>query len=62
MIKIRFYNSFKNGEISKQVHMAQQLVSDYSEIAGFTVYEKVGNGWLPYLPFNGSTTYVKRLA
>lgn len=67
MLKIRFYNSqqkytdqtepFKRGETNCRIRAARELVSDRSDLEGWTIYEQVGSCWLPYQPFNGYTRY-----
>ncbi|WP_457945447.1 hypothetical protein [Caproiciproducens sp. LBM24188] len=68
MLKIRFYNKsnkytldmepFQNGSIKQKIHEARAYAEAHGDIAGWTIYEWVGGCWLPYQPFNFTTTQV----
>lgn len=68
MLKIRFYNlnkkyihdmePFQNGSIRQKIRESRAYAEAHSDIAGWTIYELVGGCWLPYQPFNFTTTQV----
>lgn len=67
MLVIRFYDTkrqqffqtlrFPNKEVQSKIRCASIIFALYPDIAGFMIYEIVGDDLLPYHPFNGQWRY-----